>query len=540
MQHITIKTRLLMLGVLAMLVMLVVGAVGYVSSKRLAEAIKEADASVIVLRNQADADMMHDAIRSDVLNMFRLSATPSASPDEAKAVQKDLDEHIGILTAKMAANDKQALPAKERAALEALKPDLAAYLAQAKIALNKYAEHAADSDVAFKTFSASFSKLEESMGKFSELIEADQHASNAAEAVVSSTAEAATIWVLLIGAVVLAVVLWLVSVSILQPLSAMRRFAMSIEGDLTQRMSDLGRNEIGDTAQALNRLLERQAQTVRLIQQAVTEVVAVSAHLKDRAIQTSQQADEATQHASRIGASAEEVSVAVQDVTRNVQLSADRAADAASTAKAARESMVRSRSASDRLTESTRQSSAMIEQLGTAAGQIDGVALVIKEIADQTNLLALNAAIEAARAGETGRGFAVVADEVRKLAERTATSTADIGRMTAQISDATRSAAAAMRDLSDGVSKGSSEVESAMAGQDAIVQGTVMMQELASDIASASRSQAVAVEQTAIGIAEIGQRIESTAGAMREIDRDADALREVVGHLQQHVASFRV
>jgi methyl-accepting chemotaxis protein len=56
--------------------------------------------------------------------------------------------------------------------------------------------------------------------------------------------------------------------------------------------------------------------------------------------------------------------------------------------------------------------------LARRVGEIEGILVLLNDIADQTNLLALNAAIEAARAGDSGRGFAVVADEVRRLAER--------------------------------------------------------------------------------------------------------------------------
>ena len=181
-----------------------------------------------------------------------------------------------------------------------------------------------------------------------------------------------------------------------------------------------------------------------------------------------------------------------------------------------------------------------IQQLDEKIVEIDHIVQLIRDVADQTNLLALNAAIEAARAGESGRGFAVVADEVRKLAERTATATESINRVTIDVTGLTRQA---VRSIHDGAEQVQSTVSDAN-------QALAIMSDVRQD-ADTARSELgrilAALSETRTGALDIARRVEQVASmtannhqATENLASTTDTLNATVEALEQTVAIFRL
>jgi methyl-accepting chemotaxis protein len=182
--------------------------------------------------------------------------------------------------------------------------------------------------------------------------------------------------------------------------------------DLEQHMTEPFPPGFEELRLNYNTAIVAMAEALRAVRVGAAQVSRAIAEIRSGSEDLAQRNE---RQASSIAATAQ----ALDQVTRSIGDTADRASHAQVAVDQAREEAEAGGAVVTRAIEGM----AAIEDSSARIGQIIGV---IDGIAFQTNLLALNAGVEAARAGDAGRGFAVVASEVRALAQRSADAARDI------------------------------------------------------------------------------------------------------------------
>ncbi|GAB2175822.1 methyl-accepting chemotaxis protein [Dongia sp. agr-C8] len=542
----TIGKRFLIAGVIAIIALAAVSILGVWGTREAVQGSEQINIVSTAVRNHMEADMMHDALRADVLYALREGKT--GNKDAQPGIAADTADHIRNFEEHVEANKELDLPLEARKSLDDLGPVLPPYIEAAKKMVDTAFTDNYAAQRGFDDFIKTFETLEEKMGATGDAI---QESANTIQAEVNSKTR--TVFILLAVIITLSViaviaVLTLTARSVVRPVKAMTAAMASLAaGDLSAEIPGRDRkDEIGAMAGALGVLKENSLRAQQLsgeqgeaheAQRRRAEALEhlcrdfdaeMSKNLSDvaQSLQTMQHAvgsmaksaeetageaghanEASAQTASSVGSVANatgELSNTINEITRQVAESNQIAGEAANQA---------------------RQTNEQIKGLAIAAEKVGAIVQLINAIAGQTNLLALNATIEAARAGEAGKGFAVVASEVKNLASQTAKATEEIASHVGAIQNETQRSVSAIQSVAaiiEQINQITSSVATAVEQQGAATQEIVK-----------------SVDQASGGTREVTESINTVVGAAGESRNAAARLTEVTGALSTQSQSLR-
>ena len=393
---------------------------------------------------------------------------------------------------------------------------------------------------------------------------------------------------ILIGVVCCIVLLYiplmlLITRSILQPVKAAREAAQRISnGDMDVQILATGKDEVTvlerclsemtanvkkslaiseektrEAEQSTQKALEAAEKAERMTEEArrarsegmlsaathlekvVTTITGISSELSDNIAHAEHGATTQAARTTEAATAVEQMNCTVIEVAKNASATADLATGMRQRAAQGAEVVFQSVQAIGNVQQDALVLKDEMTRLAGHAKAISQIMGVISDIADQTNLLALNAAIEAARAGDAGRGFAVVADEVRKLAEKTMSSTSDVGNAIGAIQKSVDSSIHQVDVTASNVESATALSQKSGEALREIVEMVDLTVDQVRGIATSSEEQSAATESITQTVTQVSSIAAETATIMHTSSRAVAALADEAKNLNKMVTELK-
>ncbi len=574
----SVKQKLIGMAALAVLLLLIVGGFGFTGIAQLNQSTSHLQLQSNILGNHLTADMMHDALSSDVL--AAVVASSSGDREAIETARADQREHAQTFRDMLAANESLITDPETATALQTVLPVLTDYinsadrivsLAESDLSRALSSSPALTASVLtidepqeqnnaaatvvepvtearptqalaeLDDFRAAYARLADEMESLTRLIE--QNAASV-EAEADETAIASNMLMSLglgVGVLLMVALAWLISRSIVGPLNELLANAeIAATGNLGTSLTINGSQEIANSARALETMRLNLSTMVAAIGDSAKQLSSASDDMTSATSKSRGSVDQQQAAISQVAAAMHEMTATSQEVADNIKRIAD-AAIAANQESTSGTEVVRGTISDVRdLAAQIEQSAAVINQLNEDSEDISGVLSTITGIAEQTNLLALNAAIEAARAGEQGRGFAVVADEVRTLASRTQQSIGQIQATIEKLQGGSQSAVKAMESSRNKSGKVMEQARRAGASLEAIVRGVSEIKDMSVQIADAAAQQSTVSEDISRSLEQIDGQSHITTEGLGRTSQSAVAVADIASELTKAVSKFRL
>ena len=208
----------------------------------------------------------------------------------------------------------------------------------------------------------------------------------------------------------------------------------------------------------------------------------------------------------------------------------------------------------DRTIDAIQKIGASVRTTNESVGRIQEAINLITAIASETRLRALNASIEAARAGEAGRGFAVVASQISKLSEDSNNSAKTIEDIITQLSADSEASVQIMaevgeiineqqrkldetknkfKDVSKGIEISMSETEKIYEQTKECDQARAHVTDVIQNLSAVAQQNAASTEETNAAMQELNATINLLAEAAKD-------LKDIAEELEEDVSFFKV